>query len=132
MFSYCTRSHSTLNYTCPWSDLLINHDETFKWSSPHCHARSVVSIHKLRFMFSILWWFYNTFILTLILICNQGWMWSNNPCHCMHLGLSPWLCCFLVKCDKSLQLNLLLLFLSFESFFSMKFGGYFNFSFLFQ
>jgi hypothetical protein len=35
LFSYYTRSHSTLNYMSPWNGLLLNLDQAFKWSSSH-------------------------------------------------------------------------------------------------
>jgi hypothetical protein len=63
LFSYCTRSHSTLNYTCPWNGPPFIHDQTFKWSLSHCHWENFVLVHKLCFiMFLILWCFCNTFL----------------------------------------------------------------------
>ncbi len=32
LLSYCTRSHSTLNWTYPWGNLPFNHDQALKWS----------------------------------------------------------------------------------------------------
>jgi hypothetical protein len=69
-FSYCTRPHSTPNCTCPWNGVPLSHDQAFKWSSSHCNAKNIVSIHQPCFMSSILWSFCNTFFPTLIWRCN--------------------------------------------------------------
>jgi hypothetical protein len=47
LFSYHTRSHSMLNCTYLWGDLLLSHDQTFGWGSSHCCKGSVVLFHKL-------------------------------------------------------------------------------------
>jgi hypothetical protein len=64
----------------------FNHNQAFKWSSFHYHKGKVVLIHKSHFMPLILRCFCNTFIFTLIWSNNQGWMWSSNLWHQMHLG----------------------------------------------
>jgi hypothetical protein len=68
--SYCTRSHSTTNYTCPWGGPPLNHDQSFRWSSFHCNRGNIISTHKPHFMSSIPRDFCNTFFSTLI--------WSYN------------------------------------------------------
>jgi hypothetical protein len=90
LFSYHTRSHSTLNYPCPWGGSSLNHDQTFMWNLSHCHGGNVVSNHNPCFMPSISQCFCNTFLPTLVWNNNQGWMWNNNPWHQMHLKLSPY------------------------------------------
>jgi hypothetical protein len=90
---------------CLWSSPLLSHDEAFKWNSSHCHGENIISIHKPRFMLSI----YvkpNTFFLTQIWSCNQGWMWTNNLCHQVHLGLSLQLGCYPIARCKCLQFDL--------------------------
>jgi len=54
LFSYHTSSHSTLNYTCPWNNPPLSHDQAFKWNLSHCSVRNVVLTHKPHFMPSIL------------------------------------------------------------------------------
>jgi hypothetical protein len=100
LLSYHARSHSTLNYTCPWNDLLFSHDQVFRWNSFHYRRGNVVSIHKPCFMFLILWCFCNTFIHAQIRCCNQRRMWSNNPWHHVHFKLSPQLDCCVARHDK--------------------------------
>jgi hypothetical protein len=41
LFPYLARSHPTSNCTYPWNDLLLSHDQTFKWSSFHCHGETL-------------------------------------------------------------------------------------------
>jgi hypothetical protein len=53
LFSYHSRSHSTLNCTCPWSSPLFNRDQAFRWSSSHCNGGNIILIHKLHLMCSI-------------------------------------------------------------------------------
>jgi hypothetical protein len=90
LFSYCTRSHSTLNYTFPWSGPPLSHDQTLNWSSFHCHGGSFVLIHRSWLIMLLnLWCFSNTFIPPPIWNYNQGWMWNSNPQHYMHFGLTP-------------------------------------------
>ncbi len=70
LFSYCIRSHSTANFTCPWGGPPLSHDQAFRWSPFHCNGGTITSIHKPHFMSSIPWNFCNTFFPTLI--------WSYN------------------------------------------------------
>jgi hypothetical protein len=70
LFSYCIKSHSTPNRTCPWNGLPRNHDQAFMWSSSHLNGGNIVSTHELHFMVSILWSFCNTFFPTPIWSCN--------------------------------------------------------------
>jgi hypothetical protein len=44
-----------------WYDPSLNQNQAFKCSLSHCYERSIVLIHKLRFMLSIPWNFCNTF-----------------------------------------------------------------------
>jgi len=91
-----------LNYTCLWSSPHHSHDKTCKWSLSHCPRGNITSIHKPHFMLSI----YvkpNTFFLTPIWSYNQRWMWTNNLCCQMHLGLSPQLVCYPITRCKCLQ-----------------------------
>jgi hypothetical protein len=50
LFSYHTRSNSTLNYPCPWSGSSFNHDQVLMWNLSHCHGGNIISNHKLCFM----------------------------------------------------------------------------------
>jgi hypothetical protein len=106
LFSYHTRSHSMLNYLCPWSGSSLNHDQALMWNLSRCHGGNVVLSHKPCFMPSISQCFYNTFLPTLIWNNNQGWMWNNNPWHQMHLKPSPWL--IVIQLDMVNAFNLVL------------------------
>jgi hypothetical protein len=53
LFSYCIRSHSTSNCTCPWNSSFLSHDQPFRWSSSPCSAGNIVYIHKPHLMSSI-------------------------------------------------------------------------------
>jgi hypothetical protein len=81
LLSYCTRSHSTSNYTYLWGSMLFRHDQTFRWNLSHCHKGSIVLTRKPYFMPSISQCLCNTFLPTPIQNSNQGWMWRNNPWH---------------------------------------------------
>ncbi len=105
LFSYCTRSHSTPNYTCFWSDPPFNHDQTFKWNSSHCSGGKIILTHKPHFMFSIPQNLCNTFLPTPIWSCKWRWLWSNNPWHQVHPRPSPWPGYSLVRCGKRLQFD---------------------------
>jgi hypothetical protein len=102
LFSYCTRSHSTLNCTYPWDSPPLSHDQTFRWNLSHCHKGNIVLIHKSCFMPLNLWCLCNTFFPSPIWSINQGWMWNSNPWHPMHLGPSPWLGYSLIDHGKCL------------------------------
>ncbi len=77
LFSYCTRSHSMSNRTCPWGGLLLNFNKALKWNLSHCYSRNIILTHKPRFMPPILRCC-NTFFPSPIQNNNQRWMWSNN------------------------------------------------------
>jgi hypothetical protein len=62
----------------------------------HCYSADMILIHKPHFMPLILWCFCNTSPPSLIQNNNQGWMWSGNMWHKMHLDLSFQLDYFLV------------------------------------
>jgi hypothetical protein len=100
LLSYYTKSHSMLNYTCPWGNLPFSHDQALKWS-----GKNIVSTHKSRFMPSISWCLNNTFLLVAIQSNNQGSMWSDNSRHHAHHEPSPGLGCFSIGCGKCLQLS---------------------------
>jgi hypothetical protein len=106
LFSYCTRLHSTWNYTYPWVACLFSHDQAFRWSlSLNCHGGNIVLTHKWGFMLLILQCLCNTFIPTRNLSSNQGWMWSNNSWYQVHFGLSPQLGWSLARCGKCFQFD---------------------------
>jgi hypothetical protein len=70
LFSYHTRPHSTPNCMCPWCDLLLSHDQAFKWSSSHYNGGNIISTHKLCFMHLISRNLCNTLFPTLIVSYN--------------------------------------------------------------
>jgi hypothetical protein len=99
LFPYHARSHPTSN--C--NDLLFNHDQTFRWSSTHCHGGNIVLIHKWHIMLLISQCCCNTFFLTPIWSCSHKWMWSYDPWYHVHFGPSPWLGGFLVGHGECFQ-----------------------------
>jgi hypothetical protein len=108
LFQLYFKSHKVTlpsNCTYPWGNLPLRHDQTFWWSSSHCWKGNTISIHKSRFMFSILWHLCNTFFPSPIRSSNQGRIWNSNPWHEMHLGPSTRLGCYPTKCFECLQFS---------------------------
>jgi hypothetical protein len=81
LFSCCIRSHFTSNYTCPWNNLLFNHDHALRWSLSHYHGGNVISIHKSGFMPSTLWCLCNTFSLHQFGMTTKGGFQSKAITH---------------------------------------------------
>jgi hypothetical protein len=92
LFSYYTRSHSTPNCMCLWSDSPLSHDQTFRWSSSHYNAGSIISTHKSHFMSLIPWNLCNTLFPTRIWSYNKRWLWNSNPQHQIHLQINVKTC----------------------------------------
>jgi hypothetical protein len=81
LFSYRTRSHSTLNCACLWGSPLPNLDQVLRWSSSHNCSENIILTHEVYFMPLILKCLCNTFFPISFWNSNQRWTWNNNSWH---------------------------------------------------